>query len=184
MQRVKSFFQEQPVGAGAAIVSGLLRLIQVINFSPVGALSVYSGARIRGIGSFVLPLAVMVATDWILGALYYGTGTWTWTTPFVYAAFVANIFLGRVLRSSENPFAVTGVAVAGSLQFFFTTNLGVWLTSGMYARTISGLVECFAAGLPFYRTTLISDVLFTCAIFLAHHFLAQKYSPRESVARA
>ena len=184
MQSIKSFFTQQPVAAGAAVLSGLLRLIQVITFSPVGALSIYSGARIRGLGAFVLPLLVMVVTDWILAGLFYGAGTWTWTTPFGYAAFVLNILLGRLVQKTENPVAVVGVSLVGTVQFFLTTNLGVWMTTSMYEKTFAGLVNCYVAALPFLRTTLVSDLLFVSAIFLAYHFLAQKFSPRESVVRA
>ncbi|MCE9600267.1 MAG: hypothetical protein K8S54_20075 [Spirochaetia bacterium] len=184
MQKIQTFLRNHPVGIGSALFTGLLRIIQAINFAPVGALAVYSGARISGIGAFIVPIAVLILTDWILGFTRYGVGTWTVTTLFVYGAFLINILAGRLLKKTENAGAIVGLSVAGSIQFFLTTNLGVWLTSGMYSLDLAGLTTCFVAAIPFYRLTFVSDILFTCVLFLAHHFLAQRFSPAESIARA
>jgi hypothetical protein len=35
----------------------------------------------------------------------------------------------------------------------------------MYPKTLSGLMLCYAAGLPFYQHRIIGDLLFTAAMF-------------------
>jgi hypothetical protein len=35
----------------------------------------------------------------------------------------------------------------------------------MYAKTVAGLVTCYAAGLPFFRHTLEGDLLYTSVMF-------------------
>lgn len=183
MSKIKAFFQEHPLALGAAIFAGVFRVVQAVNFSPAGALFVYSGARMRGVGAWIVPGIVMVITDLILGFSRYGTGTWTAATVFVYGAFFINVALGRLLSRTENVFAVLGTSLAASIQFFFTSNIGVWLTSGMYSLDVSGLLTCFELAVPFYRNTLAGDMVFTCAFFLAHYLLAQRVSPREAVVR-
>lgn len=184
MSKIKAFFQDHPLALGAAFVSGALRVVQALNFAPVGALFVYSGARMKGIGAWIVPALVMVITDWILGFSRYGIGTWTVATIFVYAALFLNIAIGRLLSNTENAALVVGTTAAASVQFFITSNLGVWLTSGMYSLDFAGLVQCFTLAVPFYRNTFASDLVFTCVLFLAHHFLARKVSPREAIAQA
>jgi hypothetical protein len=35
----------------------------------------------------------------------------------------------------------------------------------MYPKTSSGLIACYAAGVPFFRRAVEGDLLFTCAMF-------------------
>ena len=41
------------------------------------------------------------------------------------------------------------------------TNFAVWASGSWYPVTLAGLGECFAAAVPFYRWTLISDFVFS-----------------------
>ena len=35
----------------------------------------------------------------------------------------------------------------------------------MYPQTVAGLVTCYVAGIPFYETMLIGDLLYTLVLF-------------------
>jgi hypothetical protein len=39
------------------------------------------------------------------------------------------------------------------------SNYAVWVGSDMYPPTISGLMACYAAAIPFYRNDLISTAI-------------------------
>jgi hypothetical protein len=138
--------------------------------------------------AFVLPLALMVATDALLAWLRDYPFPHP-VTPFVYGSFVLNVLLGRLLARTENPIAIAGAAVAASLQFFVVTNFGVWLTSALllpddphsYPATLAGLVTCFEMGIPFYRGTFAADLLFTAVFFGAHAWLTRWYFHGERV---
>ena len=71
------------------------------------------------------------------------------------------------------------MAISASLFFFLVTNFAVWLWSGMYAHTIAGLSECFTLGLPFFRNTLLSDVMYTYGLF-GLYSVATKFSFSEN----
>ena len=45
------------------------------------------------------------------------------------------------------------------------TNFGVWLIGGLYPRAWAGLVDCFVAAIPFFRNTLMSDLLYSALLF-------------------
>lgn len=67
-----------------------------------------------------------------------------------------------------------GVAVLiSSVLFFVLTNVGVWATSGLYPRTMIGLVTCFTAALPFVRNTLAGDAIYATALFGGFALLEQ-----------
>jgi hypothetical protein len=48
-----------------------------------------------------------------------------------------------------------------STAFFVLTNGAVYLMGQWYPSTWSGLANCYSAGVPFYRATLMGDLFFT-----------------------
>jgi hypothetical protein len=95
---------------------------------------------------------------------------------FVYFGHAAVLFFGWYFATAfgENskrrqvlPFAVLNLSSA--LIFFALSNLGVWLSSGIYARTSAGLVECFVMALPFFHQTAISQLIFS-AVFVSSFY--------------
>jgi hypothetical protein len=58
--------------------------------------------------------------------------------------------------------ATTLVAIISSACFFLISNFGAWLDPLMqYERSPTGLLQCYIAGIPFWRASLTSDVVFT-----------------------
>ena len=41
----------------------------------------------------------------------------------------------------------------------------MWLLSDLYPRTMEGLVACYVAAIPFFRNTLVGDLLYAGALF-------------------
>ena len=132
---------------------------------PLGALGIYGGAKLSGWKPVLLPLAVLLISDfglWILAGfdLQYLVGLWR---IYVYASFLVYVLIGRLLRGRESALTITGASLLGSLQFFVVTNFCVWLFQPfefladgvpgylIYSRDLSGLLTCFAAALPFFQ---------------------------------
>ena len=113
----------RPLALGLTILAALVRITpHPPNFAPVGGMSLFAGARLRGWMAYLLPLALMAATDPIVGG-------YSKTTPFVYASFLINVWIGRSLRATESPWRIGSAAVLGSIQFFLISNFAVWLFS-------------------------------------------------------
>lgn len=86
------------------------------------------------------------------------------TMYFVYLSVGLTILiesrLGWVKVARKVPFS----CLISATLFFVITNFGVWATTSLYDKTISGLGLCYMAALPFYVNQLLGD-LFYCGIF-------------------
>jgi hypothetical protein len=60
---------------------------------------------------------------------------------------------------------VIAVMVPSSILFFLLSNGAVWVFSGMYPPTLSGLAQCYAAALPFLDKTVLGDLVWTGVLF-------------------
>jgi hypothetical protein len=144
----------------------------------VGAISLFAGARLRGWQAYALPIALMAITDPLLGG-------YSFATPFIYASFLINVWIGSRLRSTEQPGWIAAAALFGSAQFFLLSNVGTWLTpNGMYPHTLAGLGTCLAAAIPFFRHTLISDLGYSAVFFSLHALLSRVVVRSERVVVA
>jgi hypothetical protein len=166
----------RPLALGLTVTGGLIRIVQNLNFAPVGALSLFAGARLRGWQAYALPIALMGITDPLVGG-------YSFATPFVYASFLINVWIGSRLRHTENPGWIAGAALIGSMQFFLLSNIGAWLSPQLhYSLSLSGLGSCLLAAIPFYRNTLISDLVYTAVFFALHSILSRVAVRSERVA--
>ncbi len=167
----------RPVALTLVVLGAVARVVpHPWNFAPVGGISLFAGARLRGWQAYLLPIVLMAITDPLLG------GYSVWATPFVYLSFLINVWIGRRLRSSESPWLIGGAAAISSAQFFLISNFGAWL--GYYAHTWNGLVSCYTMAIPFYGRTLVSDLL-TCGIlFGLHAWLSRTVYTPERVPQA
>jgi hypothetical protein len=158
------------------VLGALARMSQNLNFAPVGAISLFAGARLRGWQAYALPILLMAATDPFLGG-------YSFATPFVYASFLLNVWIGSRLRNTEKPWLLGAAAMAGSVQFFLISNFAVWVAPhSHFARSIGGLGACYTVALPFFRGTLISDLVYTAVFFGLHALLSRTVVRSERVA--
>jgi hypothetical protein len=157
--------------AGMILVAALSRLLpHPPNFTPIAALALFGGAQFANPrAAFLVPLVAMLLSDLILG--------FTNLTPVIYGCFALTVCLGFWVRRRRDVGRIAVAALAGSLLFFVITNFAVWAASGLYPRTLAGLVECYIAALPFFRNTLAGD-LFYSAILFGGLKLAERQLPR------
>jgi len=137
-------------------------------FTPVAAALLYFGAR----GSrrqLWVPFALLAASDVILTKFAYSY-QFSWDHFVTWGWYAAILWLGTALskndlRENTNWLRVGGAALASSVSFFVVSNLAVWACWNMYPKTLSGLMTCYAAGLPFFRRGVAGDLLFTAILF-------------------
>jgi len=132
-------------------------------FTPVAASLLFFGARGARKQAWI-PVLLLVGSDIVLTKLVYGYPLRP-DQLIIWAWYGAMVLLGGLLRQNARPRRVVGASLAAAVSFFLASNFGVWLGWTLYPMTLAGLVECYVAGLPFFRNELISDVLFTAVMF-------------------
>jgi hypothetical protein len=133
------------------------------NFTPVAAALLYFGAR----GSrrqLWVPWALLAASDVVLTKFVYSYPL-TWDQLVVWAWYAGILLFGTRLSENSNWLRIGGAALASSVSFFAITNFAVWASGTMYPKTVSGLMTCYAAGVPFFRRGVAGDMLFTTLMF-------------------
>ena len=97
----------------------------------------------------------MVITDLIIGV--HGVVLYTW------GAFIIIGFIGMRLKENKTPGRIFTSTVFSAALFFVISNFGVWLT--WYPRTWQGFSTCFINAIPFFRNTLVGNLVFAAILF-------------------
>ena len=168
----------------AALLSRVIPHSGWFGFTAVGGSLLYFGAR-RNLREMLLPVAALAAVDYYLTTHVYAYDfhwqeylvTWGW--------YAAAIVLGRILLSTKvSTLRVASAALLGPTSFFLASNYSVWASShyagGMYAPSVSGLLTCFAAGLPFYGRDVVSTALVLTVAFGAPALIRQFRTDRQA----
>ena len=144
----------------AILAAAALRLVpHPPNFTPIGAMALFSGAYLgrRGAVALVAPLGALFLSDLVLG-FYRGM-------PTVYFSVALIVIIGWMALRRVSPIRVGGAAIASSVLFFVLTNFGTWLSSGFYPRTLAGLEACYIAAIPFFQNTVAGDLFYAAVLF-------------------
>lgn len=150
------------------------------NFTPVGAMALFSGAVIKNRRlAFVVPLLAL-----FLGDIFIGFHK---LMPIVYASFLLSVAIGFWLRDRRTAGRITAATLLGAIQFFLVTNFAFWAFGLTYPRTSAGLVACYVAGIPFFWNTLAGDAVYAVLFFgtfaLAERLLPALRDPAPDVPR-
>ncbi len=139
------------------------------NMAPIAALALFAGAHFddRRL-AFVVPFSALILSDSILG-FYPGV-------VFVYAGFALSVMIGFLLRTRRLERIAVGT-LASALIFFLLSNFGAWLTLSVYPKTLEGLVTAYAAGIPFFRNSIIGDAFYVTLLF-GGFALAERFIPK------
>lgn len=164
MENKINFKVVEPV-VGIIILAVLYRLFpHPPNFTPIAALALFSGANLKGMRRFMIPLIVMSVSDLFLG--FHST------ILYVYGSFIITSALGTLLQNNQTFLRIISIATISSLLFFIITNFGVWAGTTMYPKDLSGLLNAYVMGIPFFKNTLLGDLFYTITLFYGY-----KYNP-------
>jgi len=168
----------RPIAVALTLLSALGRLLpHAPNVTPLGASSLFAGARVNGWMAYLLPILVMAITDPMVGG-------YTRSTPLIYLSFLISVWLGRRVSSSHSALRIGGACLLSSLQFFVLSNFATWMFGTMYAKSLAGLATCFVAAVPFFAYTVLGDLFFTAAIFGLYELLTRTVAQSERTAHA
>jgi hypothetical protein len=174
-----------------AVVAGLAMFLPLVpepyrafNVALFGAVGLFAAARVGFWPAVIVTLVAKLASDLMNYAAHGSNAAYLpmWEILLCFAAYPV---CGRLLKRTENPFAVGGAAILASGLFFLFSNFGSWVRQAQpYGYTVEGLMQCYREGLPFYRGTFLSDLFGTVTVFAAHAVLCRVYFPAERVLPA
>jgi hypothetical protein len=133
-------------------------------FTPVVAGLLFFGAR-GPRRQLWAALALLIGSDVILTKFFYHYA-FVWDQLVIFGWYAAILWLGTTLGKNPKVLRQVGAALTGSVSFYLLTNFTSWLVGTLpYPRNLSGLVDSYLAGLPFFRHAVEGDLLFTLVMF-------------------
>ncbi|HSV44030.1 MAG TPA: DUF6580 family putative transport protein [Candidatus Bathyarchaeia archaeon] len=134
------------------------------NFTPVIALALFGGMMLEKRQALWMPLALMVISDMVIGLHQVIFFTW--------GSMLLISLLGYWQRENRSGLTVLGMSMMSAVVFFFVTNFGSWLA--MYPHTVEGLIQCFVAGIPFFRNIFVSTLAYSAVLFGMHELVRMR----------
>lgn len=183
MSQNRSLQAQLAVVSALIIVAALTRLLPLPhNFSAIGAMGLFGAAYLdRRLLAVAVPLFALYLSDVLLNTFVYSSYVsgiallypgFLWT----YGAFALIVAAGFVVLRTMSVQRVIGGSLLASMIFFVVSNFGVWLGSELYPATMSGLIACYVAALPFFKNTLAGDLFFCGVLFGGYALLRQRLS--------
>ena len=156
----------------ALFIFGLVtRLIPHLpNFTPILAISLFSGAYLNKRYAIWFPIVLYTVSELIIGinAVILFTGG---------SIFLITL-LGWKLRNRVSLKNNLIFALFSSILFFIVTNFGVWLI-GWYPPTLAGLIQCYIAGIPFFRISILAILSYVTLLTLAYNVIAKRVTNKK-----
>jgi hypothetical protein len=160
--------------SSAIFVAALSRLLPHIdNFTPIAAMALFGGAYITDKRlAFAVPLLAMLVSDVALQVMF-GWGFHN-TIAYVYASFAITTVIGIIVKRKITVISVIAGSLISSILFFLITNFGYWATTD-FQSGVTGLNAAYVAGLPFFRATMLGDLLFNTVLFGSFYLAQYKF---------
>lgn len=166
------------------LVTAFSRLIpHPQNFAPIGAMALFGAAYYnKKYFSFFIPIIAMFLFDiidnnFIYSAMFDGFVLFYPGCFYTYFSFIVIALIGLGLLKKVKIQNVILSSLLASVVFFLISNFGSWASGLMpYTKDFSGLITCYAAGLPFFKNTILGD-LFYCGVMFGVFELLQYKIP-------
>ncbi len=149
-------------------------------FAPQFAMAIFGGAVIADKKlAFILPLISLFISDVLYELLYvnglseingFYEGMWV-----NYLIFGSLTIVGFFIQPNKVGSIAKGVFTAPTV-FFLVSNFITWAGNGGYqrAKTVSGLMQAYIDGIPFYNNSLVATAVFSLFLFGTYNLFVSK----------
>jgi len=141
------------------------------NLEIVTTVSVLAAVILGWRFALMVSLGTMIISDLVIGNTSIFVYTWS---AFAIIGLTAVILRKLNHKPALQIASSLGFAIASSFAFFIITNFGVW-AEGWYGPTFSGLINCFVAAIPFYRTMLIGNIILVPSVIALWQLVRVRY---------
>lgn len=155
------------------------------NFSPMIGMAVFAGAVIKDRRlAFALPLFSMFLSDLMFEVFNIAPGFWGWGQLAGYCIFALITIIAFNLKKI-NFLNVAGFSILSSVIFFILSNAAFFIFDNpvyhTYPNNFSGFIDCYVAAIPFFRTSLAADLVYSGVLFSAYYLL-ERFTVKKAVA--
>lgn len=162
------------------------RLTPWANFTPIGAMALFSGAHFtNNWKAFTFPLITLLISDLIINIFVfdvkYGVMYSGWY--IVYGIMLLVVLAGKWILQRVSIGTVVLASVVAAAVHWLVADFTVWLGGGTDLRTmtpltkdLAGLLQCYTQGFPFMKHFLVSNFVYSAVLFGGFE-LAQKRYP-------
>jgi hypothetical protein len=174
------------------IIAAVYRIIPArpFGFAPQWAMAVFAGAVIKDKKwAFIIPVLSMFISDLLYQVLYLGGATnmpgfyeGQWQN---YVLFALLVFVGMAIKKL-NIIQIATASLAAPTLYFLASNFLLWASNGTTRglnrpKTFSGLIQCYADAVPFYRTSILATFIFSAILFGSYLFIRNHQTAGEGV---
>ena len=155
-------------------ISAIYRVLpgRIYGFDPQIAICLFAGSLFikNKKVAFILPIICLFISDLLYFGLHKmglssmnGFYDGQWLNYLLMIPLCIFGFLLNLQKIKRSIFAI----LAAPTFYFLTSNFFVWLGNGGYQRpkTWAGLMQCLIDGVPFYKYSIISTIIFSMIIF-------------------
>jgi hypothetical protein len=154
----------------AAVAVARLTFTHPYNLIPIFSALLFFGAC-RPVREFGIAVLGLIGLDIFITTHHYGYRlaadqalTWMW--------YLVAVVLGALALSEKISMRrIVGSSLFASISFFVVSNFSVWFEWNMYPKTLSGLAACYVAAIPFFRNSVVAELV--CSVLL---FSLARYS--------
>lgn len=156
--------------------------------SPQLALALFAGSVVSNRKwSFALPLASLFFSDILMQVLYLnGMSSFRgfYEGQLLNYFFIALLVVVGFFVNYKKPAQILSGVIATPTLFFILSNFAVWVSGGGYnrAKTVSGLLQCYTDGLPFYGFSLLSMAIYSTVLFAGYNLYTMHATERKVTA--
>jgi hypothetical protein len=137
------------------------------NFSPLASVMLFAGVYSTSKKYIIIPLIALFVSDLFLG--FYKLEIMLG----VYGSLALVGALGFWLKKNKNILNTISSTLASALLFFLITNFAVWYFGSWYSHDLAGLALAYNLAIPFFRATLLSNIIYATLLFASYEMISQ-----------
>jgi hypothetical protein len=172
------------------ILAAMSRLIpHPTHFAPICGMALFGAAYFTKLRwAFIIPILSMWISDFVLNNVVYKQcfDRLVWFhdgSLFTYGAFALIVLLGMFALKKVHIINLVASALGASAIFFIVSNFGVWFSTTIYPKDLSGLIACYIAGIPFLSNAILGDLIYSAALFGAFELSARRFVQLQPAAK-
>jgi hypothetical protein len=169
------------------VSTGAMRLLSyyfplLSNFTPMGAVAIFSGAYfVDKWKAGLVSVVTLFVTNVFINYLYTSKFIWFNTSAlWLYASLIIIIMIGSLIKK-VNITNVLLASLAGVAVHWLLTDIEPWLYSSYYDKGLLGYGESLLMAIPFERNMLLADAVFGAVLFGGYELAKAKFTPKSVV---